>query len=510
LSIVQTLLGGVKLSGLLAVNAKARGTMRAPVFDINSISIRNGVAEVAPLGVTLTGINGNVSGGVNAAGQDSVQFTVAASTEGDANGTVRVEGVAKNLWVRGGRTGLPQPLRLAVGARSFHAFDKRSLADVYISTTDSLRLIGSVQSSVLSGALRVDRGAIFLADPVLARKRAVQIFAADSAQSAAARVPAMLSTLMSNLEISDVKVTIPSRSDFRLRSAEANVRLEGELQLIPSITHSSRRLASTGQLIPEFALEGSLRTIGGTYNLNLGLVQREFQVLSDGTVTFNGTLNNPLLDIRAQYNVPQHHDRDLGVIVRLHGPLLPYPVISFASTADYDIATSDLLSYLLTGRPGFDFGSNPGATQVLSVLAPTLSAVTSAQLRQRFGSVFSMFQFQLGTGSSSADGSAGGPLGNVKLSEYLYGSTIGAEKQFSNNLFLNVNTGLCQFETNNNRSFNSLVGAKIEYRFKPNFSTQLAYDPSTIARTCGQAQSIIGLVPTPPQFSLGFFHTWRF
>jgi len=120
-----------------------------------------------------------------------------------------------------------------------------------------------------------------------------------------------------------------------------------------------------------------------------------------------------------------------------------------------------------------------------------------------------MFQFQLGT-SSSSQGTNTGLLGNLKLSDYLFGSTIGAEKQFSNNLFLNVNTGLCQFEQRNNTSLNSLIGAKVEYRFTPGFSTQLAYDPPTLARTCGQAQSIIGLVPTPPQFSLGFFHTWRF
>jgi hypothetical protein len=300
-------------------------------------------------------------------------------------------------------------------------------------------------------------------------------------------------------------------SDVRLRSTEADVRLGGELQLVTSTAQSTRTLASTGQLVPRLALEGSLKTIGGTYNLNLGLVQREFQVLPDGSVTFNGPPENPTLDIRAQYNVKQTRDKDLGVLVHLHGPLLPNPVIDFQSTADYDISTSDLLSYLITGRPGFDVSANQSQV-VGSFLAPTVSALTSSALRQTFGSRLDMIQFQLGTSGST--GAVGSPTNaGSQFSQYLTGSTISAERQFSNNLFLGVNTGLCQFSGNTPPiTLNTLLGAKVEYRFSPTFSTQVAFDPQTYGKTgaCGAGQSVIGLVPTPGQFSLGFFHTWRF
>jgi len=188
---------------------------------------------------------------------------------------------------------------------------------------------------------------------------------------------------------------------------------------------------------------------------------------------------------------------------------VPNPVIDFQSNADYDISTSDLLSYLLTGKPGFDF-SGPQAQVLSSFLAPTLSAVASSTLRQSLGSWLDVFQFQLGTGGSAGETGVQ-TSNNIGFSQYLLGSTIGAEKQFSNNLFLSVNTGLCQFSTNTPQ-LNSLVGAKIEYRFTPTLSTQVAYDPPTLGKTgaCGAGQSVIGLVPTPPQFSLGFFHTWRF
>ncbi len=506
LSLIQNLFRtDLKLSGRLAAKLGASGTLRQPVLAGN-ISVNNGSADVKPLGVVWNDINGNVSGTVTSAGQDSIHVNLRAATSGEIAGTQSLDGWVKNLFQAKAR----QPFSFAFGANSFHAFSKRSLADLYISTTDSLRLSGSVQAPTLTGGLYVPRGAIFLMDRDLARKQAVERITDTTAfGTVSSGVPAVVSTLMSNLQISNVTVTLGN--DVYLRSAEANVKLAGELRLEPSTIQSTRTLASTGELVPRLSLFGTLRTVGGHYNLNLGLVQREFQVLSDGSVTFTGPYDNPTLDVRARYNVRQYHDRDLGIIVKLQGPLLPYPGISFTSTADYDIATSDLVSYLLTGKPGFDFGANPRTTEVLSsFLAPTVSAYTSEQLRQRFGSFFDVFQFQLGTTGNAQAGS--GFLSTDNLSQYLYGSTIGAEKQFKNNLYLSVNTGLCQFDPHSNTSFNNLnlFGAKIEYRIRSDLSTQLAYDPPTLARTCSQSQNITGLVPTPGQFSLGLFHTWRF
>jgi hypothetical protein len=38
-----------------------------------------------------------------------------------------------------------------------------------------------------------------------------------------------------------------------------------------------------------------------------------------------------------------------------------------------------------------------------------------------------------------------------------------------------------------------------------------AYDPATATRTCGGGkQSFIGVVPTPPNFSISLSHSWRF
>jgi hypothetical protein len=354
---------------------------------------------------------------------------------------------------------------------------------------------------VLTGALRVDRGSIFLADRDLARKQIVEAIS-DSIVRAATGGSAMFQTLMANLQIQNVTVALP---DVRLKSKEANVQLAGELQLVPSTAFSTRTVASSGQLVQRLALEGVLRTVGGTYDLNLGIVQREFQVLPNGTVTFDGPPLDPTLDIRALYNVRQARDRDLGVIVQLQGRLLPFPTIGFASTAGYDIAPSDLISYLLIGRPGFDFAANGFQTQqILSVLGPSLSAFTADKLRQTLGSAIDL-QLQLGAGSQDATGTTN------SFSQYLSGTTIDLGRQLFSNFYVNVNTGFCPASDASGRlNLLSGLGAKVEYRFDPRLSAQFAIDPPTLTRTCSLGQNISGFVSTPTQFSFSLSHAWRF
>jgi hypothetical protein len=217
-------------------------------------------------------------------------------------------------------------------------------------------------------------------------------------------------------------------------------------------------------------------------------------------VTFDGDPNNPLLDIKAQHNVRRPGDRDLGVIVNLHGRLLPAPSIDLASNADYAIAPSDLVSYLLIGRAGFDYGANQQAQTLGAFLAPTVSAFTADLLRQQLG-FFDAFQFQLGTRETTTAAT------DLAISDYLYSSTIGAEKQIKN-VFLSVNTGFCSVQT---RTFDprTALGARAELRLAPELSFNLSYDPPTSRGGCG-APTVSGLDSKPGQFGLSFSHTWRF
>ena len=496
--------------GKLWTKLELSGTPRAPAFG-GTLLVIDGSALVSPLGVEVRGINGRVFAARNAQGQDSIDVRATALNSADSElpGQISLNGWIKNLFQTNPAKNATQSFDFKMGARTFHAFDKRSAADLYVSTTDSLRLRGTTLAAALTGAIVVDRGSIFIADRDIARKRAVDLLSDESTATGGMSVSGstFITTLKTNLS---PNVTITMGNDVRLRSREANVKLAGSLQLGTSTDRSTRTLAS-GELVPLFSLEGTLRTVSGSYTLPLGPVQREFTVMSDGTVTFAGAADNPTLDIRAVYNVRRPGDRDLGVIVKLQGPLLPYPTISFGSTADYDIATSDLVSYLLVGRPGFDFGAS-GQT-IAQVLAPTLSAVAADQLRSSLGSWLDVFQFQLGTGATTQDANSTF-LSGANLRNYLYTSTVGVERQFGN-AYLGVNTGLCQFNpefTNTGGRFSALngVGASLGYRFDPRLSLQLSWDPPTANRICSQSYNNVGLVPTPGQASFSLSHTWRF
>ena len=507
LSLLQLVSPSLKnVQGKLHADLSLYGTLH-PILLRGDVRIANGSADVPQLGrIRLTDINGGISGAASSAGQDSISVDVSAVSAG---------GISVNGWLKNsGQKNVPPSFNLAVKANGFHAFSDRNLADLYLSTINPLQLTGDLNRPILTGSLLVDRGSIYLPDRDIARKQTADVLAEVQTNEAPTGLNALaaIQKLRTNLQIPDLTVHL-AENEVRLRSAEANVRLAGDLRVRKS-AGSTRLYASRAVALPGLAVEGALSTVGGTYNLNLGLVQREFQVLPGGTVTFNGAPENPTLNIFAQYNVKQYRDRDLEIRVNLHGPLLPYPQIDFSSNQEY-ISTSDLLSYLLTGRPGFDFASNPNTQQVVaSFIAPTVSAYTADRLRQSLGSWLDAFRFELGAASNSQTPGAA-QASTLGLSSYFYGATIGAEKQFANNLYLSVNTGLCQFDPNrvsNNASFNPLanLGAKVEYRFKPTLSGQLTYDPSTQARTCSPGLSTIGVVPTPPQFGLSLSHTWRF
>lgn len=498
LSILKPLVGSkIGLAGQIGGAVQVRGTLLSPTYNGN-VSLHNASVAVAALGVTFDSINGTLTGGVNAQNQDSVNVQLTASTlTGTRNrdvGRVNLNGWARDLDPRKRRTAF----YFRVIADSLHAFRKPTVADLTISTRDdrdrldSLVLSGTFGTPVLRGPLTIDRGLFYLMDRDLARKQGVTgaEFVIDTA---ATTITLGSSELMqefeNNLQISGVPIRLGR--DVRLRSTEANVLLTGDLTLT-----KSNSLAARGEQI-----EGTLFTVSGTYNLKLGLVQREFQVLPGGTVTFDGPPTTPRLNIRAQYNVPQVRDRPLGVIVTL-SDRMPNPKLSFSSNATYDISQSDLLSYLLTGRPGFAYTNetNASGADLAALLSPTVGVWASEGLRRALP-FFDVLQLQLGAGNSS-DIATNGVFSRQGLQSYITAATVDIGRQLTNKLFVAGTVNFCQLSAASN------YGARLEYRFQPTITLQASYDPPPLAGTCGQ--QIVSLVQQPSQASFSLLQTWRF
>jgi hypothetical protein len=221
------------------------------------------------------------------------------------------------------------------------------------------------------------------------------------------------------------------------------------------------------------------------------------------------------VDIRALHTVKRAGRPDLLITVHLVGPLSPNPSIELSSNESY-LSTSDLVSYLITGRPTFalDAQTQTVVEQASTVLFPTLTAFAAQRIRSAIGSWVDVLQFQ---GGASQIETISGGAAKKSLEDYFFGSRLGGEKQISNNLFFSFSAGLCALNRNTAQSTNQnafegfvdALGGKLEYRFNPRFSVQVGTDPPTQALYCRNA-ALGSIVSTPRQFGLSLLRTWHF
>ncbi len=262
---------------------------------------------------------------------------------------------------------------LRINANGFQATERRDL-DARVG--GEITLTGAFQAPRVGGTVRVEQGNMFLeefartaevvdlTDPAF-REVVDTTLVADRPVTEAAENP-----FLNNLRV-DVDLSI--QRDFWLRSREMNVEIAGDL--IVTFDRPAR----------EILLVGNLEALRGNYNA----FGRQFQV-QEGVVEFVGTPGiNPTLDIRAVHRLRREGQEPLNIIAVVEGPLLAMR-ISLESEAQPPIAESDLISYLLFGRPSFALASGEasilqgaagaGVSVGIGTLAGQLSAVVAQQI----------------------------------------------------------------------------------------------------------------------------------
>jgi translocation and assembly module TamB len=417
-------------------------------------------------------------------------------------------------------------LDLRLDAFGLRAVDKRGLARLDISTGASgLTLSGTEESARMSGAVNVDRGTIFI--PELVNKRLVEFTQDEFAElfdttdvRNRSLMPQPPGKLVEHLRLDGVSVNVGD--EVWLRSKEANIKLGGSLNVTRArdtreTTRSTLGRGTRGDsALYRLALAGALSADRGTYSLDLGVVQREFQVQS-GRITFFGTADfNPQIDVSALYRVKQSRRADIEVKARIVGPFYPQPALELSSDDAY-ISQTDLVAYLVTGRPIFELSEpNAAAAQrAAEVLLPTGGALLSRALREQLGGWVDMFQIQTG----ATDTYGGQTAVSDQFKSVLSGTRLGGEKQISDRLFLSFSTGLCQFGNSDNKDQNGVTGfvnsieGKLEYRFPllapDQLSLRAGREPAASALRCGSG-NVRGFVATPQQWGLSLFRSWSF
>ena len=519
LALVEALSPKLKnATGRLALDLAVSGEPKRPHVG-GVATIRNGAIDVPNFGLRFADIDMRLA--VDPL-RDSLSIEQLRWTSPASGGSASVGGSLVFRDLKNPR------LDLRVDARGLRAVDKSGLARLDVSTGASgLTLSGTESDARLSGAVNVDRGTIYI--PELINKRIEEFSQEEFAElfdttdvRNRSLMPQPPTRLVENLRLDGVSVNIGD--EVWLRSAEANIKLGGSLNVTRARDERETRRSSLGRAasvepVYRLALSGALSADRGTYTLDLGVVQRQFQVQS-GRITFFGTADfNPSIDVSALYRVKQSRRADIGVKARIVGPFYPQPSLELSSD-DAFISQTDLVSYLVTGRPIAELNAtNTAAAQrAAEVLLPTGSALLSRALRDQLGGWVDLFQIQTGAVDERATNSSARTTASENFRSVLSGTRLGGEKQISDRLFLSFSTGLCQLGATTDKEQQGVAGfvnsieGKLEYRFPlvapDQLSLRAGREPAASGR-CGLAASR-GFVATPQQWGFSLFRSWSF
>lgn len=481
--------------GRLNANLSLTGRPNARAYE-GFLRVDSAGAFVADLGIRVR----NVFADIVAQG-DTIDIRRISMVSGEES--------RDSLWVRGAISlaDVDDPsFDVTLGARDFHVVDLRRVGDLNISA--SLQFQGRQSASDLSGNVVVNSGYVII--PPLTSKDVISLddpdlYSVVDTTLAANRslLPKAPPAIVQGMTVRNVQISMGS--DVRLRSEEANIKLGGAVNVIVG-----RALGAGGA--PQLALEGALTTERGTFLMRFGdgFLSRLFTI-EGGQVRFLGDADfNPDLDIRAIYTVRIASSRfatrsDVRIRARLLGTLVQ-PRIVLESGDDLRVSDSDLISYLITGRPSAEIG---GLDYAGDFLLSSLSSNISARFSGRF---FDYLQLQTASGGLGV-GATTGPPG--AFSSLFQGAQLGVGKQLNDRTFVNLTAGLCQLgnqlgfvQTQSSTTLADAFGVSVEYAISRNLGVSMSLEPpQQAAYTC--VPTVIGFTATPRQWSFDFFRVWR-
>jgi translocation and assembly module TamB len=461
-------------SGRLTADFQLRGSFEAPRLT-GSVEIADGSFSLPALGARYRGIDARLD-----FADDRVRVTRARLVAGgrlDVSGTVRLARLSR-----------PE-LDLVLESRGFEAFDIRDFGAV--TGSGSLTLRGPALGATLSGRLVVDAGFLAFAD--LVEKRIVNLddpeFRAvvDSNLAVAAGLaPGAHVVFLDSLRIEGL--TVVMGPDVWLRSTEANIQLAGEFQVDKAVENRAER----------YRLDGTLSATRGTYRLVLGPTSKEFRV-TRGTVRFFGTPDlNPDLDIAAEHTVRTAQGGELVVRAIIGGTLLT-PRLTLESDQRPPLSETEIVSYLLFGRPSFEVlaAAGPRGNEQTRILASAVASYAAGELEQTLvGDLgLPLDYLAIRPGETPVTGGSLGLFSGFQSTRVEAGTQIGART------FLTLNAGLCEVLRG---ATSQLLGASVQYRVGGGLSLEASVEP--VVREC---RLVAASTPQSSRYQIGFDLFWQ-
>ncbi|AMW04203.1 translocation/assembly module TamB domain-containing protein [Gemmatimonas phototrophica] len=479
--------------GTLETDVQLTGTWKRPRLR-GQVRMDGAALSLENLGIRLE----NATADIGLTG-DSILVRRFGAVSGAATDTLGISGVI-------GITEIDNPtFNLRLAANNFLAVDKARSATLTLTTTTPITLTGSSDAARLRGAVRVDRGRVYISQ--LTQRRALDLSdnldLVDTTRLAMnALLPNAPNMLMRNLQLDNVRIGIGD--DVWLRSPEANLKLGGQLR----VTRALSRNGAGAQL----ALSDSLTVERGTYQLNLGLARPSFEV-ERGLVRFFGDPElTPTLDIAALHTIRETraNSNQQNVRIRVNiGGTVDRPTLALTSADNPPLPESDMLSYLVTGEPAYTVLGSTYAEQGATLALRLAGSYLSSRLA---GGRFDVVQVEP-TALNPGDAA------NLRQNGLgiLASTRVGVGGQVARNTFLTFSTGLCGLAPQNGGGsgdalslFAQGLGVKVERRFEGGLSVSAGVEPGSSAQACGRLGISRTFQQTPPQVGIDFFRLWTF
>lgn len=373
-----TVLENVK--GTVSGDFHVGGTLNRPEPS-GSLQLEDAAWSIPAIGVRHTRINGKLT--LHPDRTVDVRLAERAGGTSDVTGRIVLEPLSN-----------PRLDTLRIHFSGFQAVDRKDVAG---RISGNLTLTGTYDRPKMGGKLTVDQGTLYLEE--FARSSEVvdltdpDVFnVVDTTVLSSRPVLADLrNPFLDNLRVS-VDLSVPR--DTWLRSRDMNVEI--------GTPAGSPLVVTYDRLKRDMVLVGELDALRGSYTV-LG---RRFEVVSQSsTVGFVGTPGiNPTLDIQAVSRIRRVGNDPLSVTATVSGTLTQ-PRVSL-STDEQGVPQSDLVSYLVFGRPAHELSSGQsalvqgatgaGVTYLTGVAANRIGAAVAQQIGVDYLSISQAGDFQAG------------------------------------------------------------------------------------------------------------------
>ena len=357
--------------GDLSANLAASGPLLSPALT-GEVSWRNGRVDIPALNVPLTEVNVTAVGAAN--GTATVNGTARAG-----NGAVEITGRAEEI-MRDSRR-----LQLALSGNGAEIIN---WPEYRLWASPALTINGSAAGWTVRGDLTIPKAEIEVHDlPENAVMPSQDIVTAGADPG-----------------------TEPPRTRY---SGEANVHIEKgfHISAFGLNTHMAGDLVARKRADRDLTAEGKVSLIDGDFD-----AYGQRLSIEEGTLTFTGPLDDPIVDVRAIRRIENFEDTIIAGI-RLRGRAKNLTATVYSEPA---MSEADALSYLMIGRPLAEATSAEGGE--LSTAAVGLGIRQASRLTQQIGQSVGLDQLSIiGDGGDATALVAGKQINQRLYARYAYG-----------------------------------------------------------------------------------------